>query len=136
MSVKKGQEKHSIEKAILSEIESITRKSNIDSLNNFRISKYIKRSQYIEHLSQWMEIFPRNQFLIVKSEDLFATTDTTVNEVFEFLGLESYQLPKYPKVNQGKYPPISQSMRQTMNDYFRPFNQQLEEYLDRKFNWY
>ncbi|NES03452.1 MAG: sulfotransferase domain-containing protein [Okeania sp. SIO2F4] len=83
-----------------------------------------------------MEIFPRNQFLIVKSEDLFATPETTVNEVFEFLGVESYQLPQYPQVNQGKYPPISESIRQTMNDYFRPFNQQLEEYLDRKFNWY
>ncbi|MDY7002794.1 MAG: sulfotransferase [Cyanobacteriota bacterium] len=136
MFVKKGKEKRSVEKAILSEIESITRKSNINSLNNFNISNYIKRSQYIEHLSQWMEIFPRNQFLIVKSEDLFVTPETTVDRVFQFLGVESYQLPKYPKVNPGKYPPIPESMRQTMNDYFRPFNQQLEEYLDRKFNWY
>ena len=132
---KPDSDNRSLEKAILSGLESITNKSNINSPNDGKINYYIKLSQYIESLSKWMEIFPREQFLILRSEDLFSDPAATVNEVFQFLEVKPYQLKEYNKKNAGNYPPISQSMRQALNDYFRPYNQQLEGYLDRKFNW-
>ncbi|MEM6403967.1 MAG: sulfotransferase, partial [Cyanobacteria bacterium P01_D01_bin.116] len=135
MCVRQSRDHRSVEKAILSGVEVITTKSDVNSYNDFNISSYIKRSQYIESLSQWMELFPKNQFLIVKSEDFFAVPANTLNQVFQFLEVESYQLQAYPNKSKGSYPLISQSMRQTLSNYFRPFNQQLEEYLDRKFNW-
>ena len=135
MRVRTNGENRSVEKAILSELETITKKLDMKSSNNFNISSYLKRSQYIASLSRWMEIFLNKQFLILQSEDLFADPATTVNQVFQFLGVEPYELPKYPKFHEGNYPPISQSTRQALSNYFRPFNQQLEEYLDRKFNW-
>jgi len=135
MCVKQNRDNRSIENAILSGLEVITTKANGNSVHDVNCYSYIKRSQYIEPLSQWMELFPKKQFLILKSEDLFADPATTVNQVFQFLGVEPYQLQEYSNHNKGNYPSISQSTRRTLSNYFRPYNQQLEEFLDRKFNW-
>ncbi|NER47330.1 MAG: tetratricopeptide repeat protein [Symploca sp. SIO1A3] len=130
-------ESSSLEEAIFSELEMLSQQPTIDlhsqvyATNGF----YITRSKYVESIKQWMELFPKEQFLILQSEDFFSDPAATVDQVFQFLELEPYQLQKYPHMKKGDYPPISQSMHQFLSDYFRPFNQQLEEYLDRKFNW-
>ncbi|NEP09405.1 MAG: tetratricopeptide repeat protein [Symploca sp. SIO2C1] len=135
MCTRQSRDKRSLEKAILSGIKDVNNKSYLNLFNNCKISSYLKRSQYIENLSRWMELFSKEQFLIIKSEDLFAEPATIINQVFNFLGVEPYELQVYSNKTKNSYPPISPSMRQTLNDYFRPFNQQLEEYLDRKFDW-
>jgi len=131
MFFRTGSEKRSLKTAVFAELEALTQQREIE-LNELY---YLSPSVYINSISRWMELFPQEQFLILRSEDLFADPDTTVNQVFQFLGVEPYQLQEYPKKNSGNYPPISQSMHRTLSDYFRPYNQQLEEYLDRKFNW-
>ena len=134
MRVRGHVENISLEKAIALALKGTPQASNSD-LSEIYDRRYLRKGRYIEVISQWMNLFPKNQFLIVKSEDFFSDPATTLNQVCQFLEVESYQIQEYPKINQGSYPPISHSMRQTLNDYFRPFNQQLEEYLDRKFNW-
>jgi len=130
-------ENSSLKEAIFSELDILSKQPKIDlhsqvyATNGF----YITRSKYIESVKQWMELFPKEQFLILQSEEFFVAPATTVNQVFQFLAIEPYQLQEYPQMKKGSYPPISQSIHKTLSDYFRPFNQQLEEYLDRKFNW-
>ena len=132
-----GWDNRSLKEAIFSELDILSQEPKVDlhsqvyATNGF----YITRSTYIESVRQWMEIFPKEQFLILKSEDFFANPETTVNQVFQFLGVEPYQLQEYRNQNKGNYPSVSQSISKTLSDYFRPYNQQLEEYLDRKFNW-
>lgn len=112
-------------------MEALTQQRDVD-LNNLY---YLPPGIYIDNISKWMNIFPKNQFLILKSEDLFRDPVTTVNQVFQFLQVEQYQLKEYKIKNKGTYRPISKSMRSALSDYFRPLNQQLEEYLGMKFNW-
>jgi hypothetical protein len=54
---------------------------------------------------------------------------------FKFLGLPDYQLPEYRIFNANSYGAIEESTRRTLADYFRPYNQKLEEYLGMEFNW-
>jgi len=131
MFVRQGRENRPLKKAIFSELKTITQQRQV----KFNHLSYLRRAMYIYEISRWMKIFPKEQFLILKSEDFFATPGSITKQVFQFLGVEPYQLQDYPKQNSGNYPPISQSMRRILSDYFRPYNQQLEEYLDRKFNW-
>jgi tetratricopeptide (TPR) repeat protein len=90
---------------------------------------------YYYHLKRWMQYFPREQFLIIKSEDFFKNTRQYVQEVYKFLGLPEYELKEYRKVNIGYYPTISEETRQFLADYCRPHNQKLEEFLGMKFDW-
>ena len=122
-----------IEEAIFSRFKSIAQEPELCSNSNLNI--YLANSRYIELISQWMKVFPREQFLILKSEDLFANPATTINQVFQFLEVKPYQLDEYKKVNSGSYSAISECDRHLLSDYFRPYNQQLEDYLGMKFNW-
>lgn len=96
---------------------------------------YIGKGVYIEFIQKWMEVFPREQFLILRGEDLYQAPDDTMKQVFDFLGLPEHQLPIYKKLNSGSYAPISDSLRQRLSAYFQPHNQRLEQYLGIQFNW-
>ncbi len=92
-------------------------------------------SLYICHLKGWLTVFPREQFLILRSEDLLENPSTTMKQVYSFLGLPDYQLSKYKKFNVTSHPPISDDLYSKLKEFYRPYNQELEEYLGMKFDW-
>ena len=48
---------------------------------------YLAQGRYLDMLPRWFELFPREQFHIVASEEFYADPDRVVNEVWSFLGL-------------------------------------------------
>lgn len=102
------------------------RESNLSSCVNW--------SLYIHFLKHWLTVFPRKQFLILKSEDLLANPSATMKQVYEFLNLPDHPLPEYRNYNPNTYPALSPRLRQQLSDFFRPYNQELEDYLGVKFN--
>ena len=137
--VRLGYETMGLEDAIASEpirlkgeIEKIIADGNYYSFNH-RHFTYLSRGIYIDQLQTWMKYFPKEQFLIIPSDDLFINPDRTLTKVFEFLGLPAYQLTHYTKYNSGEYPPISQEIYQQLQAYFKPHNQKLETLLAQKF---
>lgn len=131
-------EDRSFEEAINKELEALntTPKQPQGGRKYWQLpGNYIGRGVYIEFMQKWMEVFPREQFLILRGEDFYQAPDNTMKQVFDFLGLPEHQLPKYKKLNSGSYAPISDLLRQKLSEYFQPHNQRLEEYLDMKFDW-
>src|SRR5205814_1065061 len=49
---------------------------------NHRHYAYLSRGIYVEQLQQWMSYFPKEQFLILKSEDLYRDPVTIVRFFF------------------------------------------------------
>jgi hypothetical protein len=96
---------------------------------------YLSRGIYIEQLKNWMQFFPKEQFLVLPSEELYTKPNIVLNQVLEFLKLPNYQLSQYGKYNLGEYPAVTPEIRQQLQEYFQQYNQQLEEYLGVKFNW-
>ena len=90
---------------------------------------------YVFHLKRWFAIFPRDQFLILESENLFRDPATTMRKVHDFLKLPSHQLSNYRNSNPGSYPAVSSDLYHRLTGFYQPYNQQLEEYLDMKFDW-
>ncbi len=90
---------------------------------------------YYYHLKRWFQYFPRENFLIIKSEDFFNNPEKYVQQTYQFLGLAEYQLKEYRKVNVGHYPMISDEIKNYLADYCRPHNRKLEQFLVREFNW-
>ncbi|RCJ32533.1 hypothetical protein A6769_27760 [Nostoc punctiforme NIES-2108] len=79
---------------------------------------YLWFGLYFYFLEKWMAIFPREQFLILRSEDLYNQTDKTMKQVYEFLGISNYSLSGYPKVNSGSYSKTNNELRQKLSDFF------------------
>lgn len=126
-------EARSLDRVISDEIERLNQ--NPEYIIGEEPGNYLARGRYIEFIKNWRTFFPREQLLILKSEDFYAGAATTVKQVLEFLGLPEYQLSEYQNANPGSYQPVNQSVRDWLRDYFRPYNQQLEEYLGRKLDW-
>ncbi len=136
--VRLNKENRSFETAINYELEILqnsTENSNFCSNGRQKNLYYLPVGLYIKLLQKWMSIFPKEQFLILKTEDFNANPANTMKQVFKFLDLPDYQIPDYQKLNIGSYPNIKDSIRQKMSDFFRPYNHRLEKYLGMKFNW-
>lgn len=92
-------------------------------------------SVYICMIKKWMRVFPKEQILILKSEDLYSNPPALLSQVYRFLGLPDHVLPTYHNANPGTYAGASSDVRRQLSDFFRPYNQELETYLGRKFDW-
>lgn len=132
-NIKCGRENRELSAVIESEIATAraTSATKIDySLD------YIADSIYVGKVRKWLEIIPQENILIVQTEELARHPAITMEQVFDFLALPNYQSIEYIKHNKGYYESEKHSdLIKTMGNFFMPYNQQLEELLDRQFNW-
>jgi tetratricopeptide (TPR) repeat protein len=126
-------EARSLDRAISDEIERLNQ--NPEYIIGEEPGNYLARGRYIEFIKNWLAFFPREQLLVLKSEDFYGNVGETVQQVLAFLDLPEYQLSEYQNANPGVYQRVNESVRELLSDYFKPYNQELEEYLGRKFDW-
>ena len=97
---------------------------------------YFERGLYVDKIKRWMEVFPKEQFLIIQSEEFFKNPSKTYNDVLEFLGLKLFSLKKFEikgKVNKNRT--IDDDFRNELVDYYKPHNQKLYDFLGKSFDW-
>lgn len=68
-------------------------------------------------------------------EDLRAAPEALYHRVLRFLDLPSYSLPHYGISNGNRYPKASPELRALLDDFYRPYNERLSEYLNEDFRW-
>ncbi|MCC6301280.1 MAG: sulfotransferase [Gammaproteobacteria bacterium] len=101
----------------------------------YKLFSYLRRGVYVEQIRRWHEQFPREQILILKSEDFFADPAACFRDVVRFLGLGRHELPSYDTFNAGAESALSGETRRRLREYFRPYNAELYDYLGVDFGW-
>lgn len=97
---------------------------------------YLFRGLYVYFLQEWMSLFERSQFLILKSEDFYLQPAATMTKIYQFLDVPVHHLEQYPVYNVGSYNnKIDSELVQRLCQFFQPHNQKLEGFLDQKFHW-
>jgi hypothetical protein len=100
---------------------------------------YLSRGIYVDRLLRWTEYFPKEQMLVLKSEDLFESPQDTLKVVLEFLGLPERELKVLGlenKRNAGEYEGgMNPSTRKRLEEYFAPHNKRLYDFLGTDFGW-
>ncbi|HWO75382.1 MAG TPA: sulfotransferase domain-containing protein [Bacillus sp. (in: firmicutes)] len=122
------------ESRIKPELKKMLEDENYQS-TDYQYYSYLARGRYVEQLKTWMNLFPKEQFLIIKSEDLYFNPANTFHRVLDFLGLPKYDLYVYKKENYGEYPELDLQLKNQLADYFKPYNRQLYEYIGIDFGW-
>jgi hypothetical protein len=106
---------------------------------NHRHYSYLTRGRYIEQIPAWMKLFPREQFLFLKSEDLYRDPSAVLRESFQFLNVPNKllkeQKEEYRPYNGASYARMDPATRQRLVEYFKPYNARLYEFLERDFGW-
>ena len=115
-------------------MEKMEKDENFYSVNFYRKS-YLNRGIYADQLKRWFKFFPKEQFLIIQSEDLYSNTPKVYEKVLKFLDLPKFELNSFKAHRMRKYSNISPETRKKLSDYFKPHNKQLYELLGKNFNW-
>ena len=114
---------------------SLTIDEEADAWNKYhshhRVRKMmLGRGLYEIQLRQWFRYFPRDQFLILKSEELDFNRTATMKRVFQFIGLHDHKLDKAKKVHTKHYTStMTIETSKALYDFYRPYNQRLERLL-------
>jgi hypothetical protein len=96
---------------------------------------YVTRGLYAEQLQVWYSLFPKEQILVLRSEDLFADPDRTYRQVLEFLEVPPASLATYETFNPRHYGEMNEATRRRLVEYFAEPNTRLYELLGTDFGW-
>ena len=96
---------------------------------------YLGRGRYAEQLSRWFSVFPREQMLIVPSDELLEQPARTYARVLEFLGAPPYRLDSYPRIFTRDYADMAPDTRRALAREFAEPNRRLYELVGRNFGW-
>ena len=134
-----GDTKLSFEERIRPEIEMINdKKIKLDD-EEFLVNTYyeniLTRGFYADQLRYWYQTFPKNQLLMISSEELSKNTHDTLHEIFNFLDLPYTKINDISKKNKREYPSMKKETREFLIDLYKPHNEKLYDLINRKFDW-
>jgi hypothetical protein len=96
----------------------------------------------VDQLVFWSKFYNEEHMLVLKSEDVFERPQETLKLVLGFLDLPDWETPfSQPPQNRGYYrrknyrSKMDPDIRLRLQEYFKPHNQRLYEYLGVDFGW-
>ena len=119
---------------IKNELEKMEKNENYYSVDFYRKS-YKTRGIYVTQLQNWFTYFPREQFLIIKSEDFYNDPEKIYEQVLHFLNLPSFKLKNYKQYKMRKYSTMKAETKNFLENFFHPYNEQLSMLIGKDFEW-
>ena len=122
--MRRGCETLNFEDAIEKEKERINEeydkmlKNESNTSSSFAAYSYLMRGKYINQVERLFQYIPRNQVLIIKSEDFFEDPTKELQKVFSFLNVSPYKLHKYKIYGYHGYNKMNEKTRQYLIEYF------------------
>jgi Sulfotransferase domain len=96
---------------------------------------YVARGRYAQQLERWFAAFPREQVLVLLTDDLAADTAGTYRRVLDFLSVDPRGLDSYPRIFEREYGEMSPKTRARLEVEFAEPNRRLAELLGRDLPW-
>jgi hypothetical protein len=93
---------------------------------------YASRGRYAEQLERWLALFPREQLLLLLTDELGADPTGTYGRVLRFLGVAPHDLGAYPRIFEREYAPMQPETRARLGGSFAEPNRRLAELLGRE----
>ena len=88
---------------------------------------YARQSEYGNSLTRWSKIFPQEQMLVVRSEDLYERPMEVLHRVTGFLGLEPHAPSEIRAWNASEADPIDETLRARLRARFQADRTMLAE---------
>jgi hypothetical protein len=98
---------------------------------------YKSRGRYAEQLVRYYSRFPRDQILVLRSEDLFGNPASTLEMIYDFVDVDNrFKNTDLEPWNVGKNrSDVDASIYEYLDDYFRPHNQKLYDLVGQNMGW-
>ena len=123
------------EERLAGEVERMRSDPTYDS-HHLREHAYLYGGRYADHLAAWLDHFPRDQLLVLRSEDLFTAPSEVFGGVLDFVGIDRVWEPHwYDAINAGAYDELPAATRRRLDAWFEPHNRRLRALLGPEFGW-
>jgi hypothetical protein len=96
---------------------------------------YVARSFYAEQLDRWRAVFPAEQLLVLRSEDLYADPATTTERTLRFVGLEPHRQERYPALNARSYDDLDHELAARLRAIYEPHGEALRRRYGDDLTW-
>ena len=110
-------------------------RSQHPGFSNFVSQNILRHGIYADYFINWFELFNKKQILILNADDLKKNTENTLQQVFEFLGVENHTIENLSHISARKYPKLSDITRKKLIEFYKPHNERLNKLLQRNFEW-
>ena len=116
---------------------SCVRNKTIDGKNTDRNGHTgLQTSMYYYHIVPWLNIFPRERFLFLRTEDLAHSQSLTMSKVWHFLNLDGLPKTKNAFAKANYHSVFSVHTRKLLDAFFQPYNELLANLLsDSRYLW-
>jgi len=94
---------------------------------------YLLNGAVLPVLEHWLEHHEKSKLLVLQNNELDCDTTGAMNRVFAFLGLPQHNIVAPPQMNVGAYNPMSDDMKRRLQEWYRPHQEALAEFLAREF---
>lgn len=99
------------------------------------INSYLARGLYAEQLEAVLQCFPRDQLLVLASEELFDDATAAMAHILGFVGLSPAPMDVSARKSAGQYAAAPPALRARLVEFFRPHNARLYDLLGRDLGW-
>ncbi|GAA1529130.1 sulfotransferase [Nocardioides humi] len=97
---------------------------------------YRARGVYLPQLENWLRVFPREQLLVLRSEDMYDDVQGTFDRVCAFLGVSRHLLPNRRPLNASRTrSSVPEPQRAELAEFYAPHIRRLEAFLGRDLHW-
>jgi hypothetical protein len=139
MSRKNGWDLATFEQALELEEARITdgaKKANEFSGHNYAFQRlgYKARSRYVEHMKNWFNGFPNENIMVLNSESLFQNHSAAFENICSFLKIDTMKV-KFDRWNEGSGEQMNENTRISLQNYFKPYNDELFTLLNTRYDW-
>ncbi len=98
--------------------------------------EYVSWSYYAHQLRVILDVYPREQLMVIDSADLFDDTNEVCQRVFDLLGLERLDVSPRKIHNRGNHAEqIDPGVADRLRQHFRPYDRMLVDLLGQSFRW-
>ena len=100
------------------------------------MSGYVARGYYALQLELLNKVYRRNRLLVLDSESLFTDTAAACNRVFDYMGLEDFDVAPVDVYGRGFHRQvIDPRVASRLREHYRPYDEMLQEWLGQSFGW-
>ena len=143
MNIHNGYEYKTFESAIKTEEDRI--KGRFEKMKNnpnfyswdYDLFAYLNHGIYFDKLQRWFNIFPKNQFLIIQSEEFLKNPSKIYYQTLEFLNLEKWEPNNFKLYKKRSYKEnkIEPEFRKYLQEFYKPYNEKLFKLIGKRYNW-
>ena len=96
----------------------------------------VRRGIYQPQLERWRTHFPDDQLMVIQSERWFEDPPAVMEQVCDYLEIpRREQLPRVMRNRNKPHEPFDEEVIARLREFYRPYNEELAEYLDLDLDW-